>query len=63
MGEGSKVVMTHDIAQRDNLRVNKYDGIMSIISALKNEDIFAHILLEKSERSRISELVSSLIDT
>lgn len=63
MGKGSKVVMTHDIAQRDNLRVSKYDGIMSIISALKNEEIFAHILLEKSERSRISELVSSLIDT
>jgi PhoH-like ATPase len=63
MGKGSKVVMTHDIAQRDNLRVNKYDGIMSVVSALKNEDIFAHILLEKSERSRISELVSSLIDT
>lgn len=63
MGKGSKVVMTHDIAQRDNLRVNKYDGIVSIISALKGEDIFAHILLEKSERSRISELVSTLIDT
>ena len=63
MGKGSKVVMTHDIAQRDNLRVSKYDGIMSIISSLKDEEIFAHILLEKSERSRISELVSSLIDT
>lgn len=63
MGQNSKVIMTHDIAQRDNLRVNKYDGIMSIISALKGEDIFAHILLEKSERSRIAELVSRLIDT
>ena len=63
MGKNSKVVLTHDIAQRDNLHVGKYDGIMSIISSLKGNDIFAHILLQKSERSRIAELVSTLIDT
>jgi PhoH-like ATPase len=63
MGKNSKVVLTHDIAQRDNLHVGKYDGIMSIISSLKGNDIFAHILLQKSERSTIAELVSTLIDT
>ena len=63
MGKNSKVVMTHDVAQRDNLRVGKYDGVMSVISSLKNEDIFAHINLEKSERSQIAELVSHLIET
>jgi len=63
MGKNSKVVMTHDIGQRDNLRVGKYDGVMSVISSLKNEKIFAHINLEKSERSEIAELVSRLIDT
>ncbi len=55
--------MTHDVAQRDNLRVGKYDGVMSVISSLKNEEIFAHINLEKSERSQIAELVSHLIET
>jgi len=63
MGKNSKVVMTHDVAQRDNLRVGKYDGVMSVISSLKNEEIFAHINLEKSERSQIAELVSHLIET
>ena len=27
MGQGSRVVLTHDVAQRDNLRVGRYDGI------------------------------------
>lgn len=63
LGKNSKVVLTHDIAQRDNLRVGKYDGIMSIISQLKGQDLFAHITLQKSERSRVAELVSTLIDT
>jgi len=63
LGKNSKVVLTHDIAQRDNLRVGKYDGIMSIISSLRGNDIFAHICLQKSERSRVAELVSTLIET
>lgn len=62
LGKNSKVVLTHDIAQRDNLRVGKYDGIMSVISQLKGSDLFAHITLQKSERSRVAELVSTLID-
>jgi PhoH-like ATPase len=63
LGKNSKVVLTHDIAQRDNLRVGKYDGIMSIVSQLKNQELFAHITLKKSERSRVAELVSTLIET
>lgn len=63
IGENSKVVLTHDVAQRDNLRVGKYDGIMSVISALVDEELFAHITLTRSERSAVAELVSNLIDT
>jgi PhoH-like ATPase len=63
IGQNSKVVLTHDIAQRDNLRVGKYDGIASVVAALTNENLFAHIALQKSERSAVAELVSRLIET
>jgi PhoH-like ATPase len=62
IGDNSKVVLTHDVSQRDNLRVGKHDGITSVISSLVGEDLFAHISLKKSERSRVSELVSRLLE-
>jgi len=62
VGNNSKVVLTHDIAQRDNLRVGKHDGITSVISSLLGEDLFAHISLKKSERSKVAELVSKLLE-
>ena len=33
--QGSRVVLTHDVAQRDNLRVGRHDGIVSVIEALR----------------------------
>lgn len=62
IGDNSKVVLTHDVSQRDNLRVGKHDGITSVISSLMGEDLFAHISLKKSERSKVSELVSRLLE-
>ena len=62
MGQNSKVVLTHDIAQRDNLRVGKYDGIASVISSLVGEPLFGHVTLTRSERSAIAELVSRVIE-
>src|SRR5688500_19929952 len=34
LGEGSRVVLTHDVAQRDNLRVGRHDGIASVIDEI-----------------------------
>jgi len=62
MGQGSKVVMTHDVNQRDNLRVGKYDGIARVISTLAGNPLFAHVSLSKSERSEIAELVATSFD-
>jgi len=31
IGTGSRVVLTHDIAQRDNLRVGRHDGVIAVI--------------------------------
>lgn len=62
LGEGSRVVLTHDVAQRDNLRVGRHDGIASVISSLRGHPLFAHITLNRSERSEIAALVSSALD-
>ena len=55
-------MLTHDIAQRDNLRVGRYDGIASVIDALRGHPIFGHITLTRSERSAIAALVTQLLD-
>ena len=63
LGAGSRVVLTHDVAQRDNLRVGRHDGIASVIDALRGHPIFAHVTLTRSERSAIAALVTSILDT
>ncbi len=62
LGERSRVVLTHDIAQRDNLRVGRHDGIASVIDTLRGHPLFAHITLTRSERSPVAALVTSLLD-
>ncbi len=62
IGQNSRVVLTHDVAQRDNLRVGRHDGIASVIEALKGQELFGHITLQRSERSDIAALVTDLLD-
>ena len=62
IGQNSKVVLTHDVAQRDNLRVGRHDGIASVIEALKGQKMFGHVTLTRSERSAIAALVTDLLD-
>jgi PhoH-like ATPase len=62
LGAGSRVVLTHDVAQRDNLRVGRHDGIASVIDALRGHPLFGHIALSRSERSPIAALVTDLLD-
>jgi PhoH-like ATPase len=62
IGQGSRVVLTHDIAQRDNLRVGRHDGIVAVIEALKGHPLFAHVTLTRSERSPIAEMVTDLLE-
>ena len=62
LGSGSRVVLTHDVAQRDNLRVGRHDGITAVIEALKGHPLFAHVTLTRSERSPIAALVTELLE-
>jgi len=56
------VVLTHDLAQRDNLRVGRHDGIASVVDSLKGHPLFAHVTLTRSERSPIAALAASLLE-
>jgi PhoH-like ATPase len=62
IGTGSRVVLTHDVAQRDNLRVGRHDGVVAVIEALKGHPLFAHVTLTRSERSPIAEVVTDLLE-
>ena len=60
IGTASRVVLTHDIAQRDNLRVGRHDGVVAVVETLKGHPLFAHVTLTRSERSPIAALVTEL---
>ncbi len=62
VGQNSKVVLTHDVAQRDNLRVGRHDGVAAVVETLKGHPLFGHITLSRSERSPIAALVTELLE-
>ncbi|HEV7812361.1 MAG TPA: PhoH family protein [Leifsonia sp.] len=62
IGQNSRVVLTHDVAQRDNLRVGRHDGVASVIETLKGHALFGHITLTRSERSAIAALVTEMLE-
>jgi PhoH-like ATPase len=62
LGQGSRVVLTHDVAQRDNLRVGRHDGIASVIETLKGHPLFGHVSLTRAERSPVAALVTQVLD-
>jgi len=63
IGQNSRVVLTHDVAQRDNLRVGRHDGVASVIESLKGHALFGHITLARSERSAIAALVTEMLES
>lgn len=62
IGQNSKIVLTHDVAQRDNLRVGRHDGVAAVVEILKGHPLFGHITLTRSERSPIAALVTELLE-
>ena len=62
IGKDSRVVLTHDVAQRDNLRVGRHDGVVAVVEKLKGHPLFAHVTLTRSERSQIAALVTDLLE-
>jgi PhoH-like ATPase len=62
IGQNSRIVLTHDVAQRDNLRVGRHDGIAAVVETLKGHPLFGHITLTRSERSPVAALVTDLLE-
>ncbi|WP_370618126.1 PhoH family protein [Mumia qirimensis] len=62
IGANSRVVLTHDVAQRDNLRVGRYDGVVAVVEKLKGHPLFAHVTLTRSERSPVAALVTEMLE-
>ena len=62
VGSGSRVVLTHDVGQRDNLRVGRHAGVVAVVEKLKGHPLLAHITLTRSERSPIAALVTEMLE-
>lgn len=61
-GEGTKIVFTGDILQIDHPYLNTYsNGLSYLIDKMQGQSIFAHINLERGERSKLAELASDLL--
>jgi predicted ribonuclease YlaK len=68
MGANSKVVLTHDVAQRDNLRVGRHDGVVAVVDRLKGHPLFAVGgqelgYLPGSESEKMSPWAQAVFDT
>jgi len=61
-GEGTKIVLTGDPHQIDSPYLDsRSNGLTRLIDRMKGQDIYAHITLEKGERSELSDIASSLL--
>jgi len=61
-GEGSKVVLTGDPYQIDNLYLDaNSNGLSYLVDAFKGQGIYGHVTLQRTERSELAELAASLL--
>lgn len=61
-GEGTKVVFTGDIFQIDHPYLDSHaNGLSYLIEKMKGQKLYAHVTLEKGERSELAELASNLL--
>jgi PhoH-like ATPase len=61
-GEGTKMVFTGDIQQIDHPYLDSLsNGLSYLVSRMMGQSIYAHITLEKGERSALADLASDLL--
>ena len=61
-GEGTKIVFTGDIQQIDHPYLDSLSNGMSyLINRMVGQPLYAHVTLEKGERSELAELASNLL--
>ncbi|MDD5765708.1 MAG: PhoH family protein [Candidatus Marinimicrobia bacterium] len=61
-GDGTKLVFTGDIFQIDHPYLDIHsNGLCYLIDKMKSQKLYAHVNLEKGERSELAELASNLL--
>ena len=61
-GEGTKIVFTGDIHQIDTPYLDSQsNGLSHLIAKVKNQSIYAHVTLEKGERSELANIANELL--
>jgi len=62
VGEGTKIVLTGDIEQIDNIYINETSsGLVHAVEKFKDLDISGHVTLRKGERSRVATIAAKVL--
>lgn len=61
-GANSRVFLCWDVNQTDAKYIGKYEGIFKVVRYLLGKKLFAHVSLQKSERSPVAELASGILE-
>lgn len=61
-GIKTRVFLLWDVQQIDAHYVGKFDGIFAVVRFLLGKKLFAHISLQKSERSAVAEMSSGILE-
>jgi len=62
IGDGTKIVLTGDIEQIDNIYVNETsNGLAHAIESFKQHPIAGHVTFKKGERSELATLASKVL--
>jgi PhoH-like ATPase len=62
VGEGTKIVLTGDVEQIDNVYVDETtNGLAHVIERLKGYPLTGHVTLQKGERSKVADLAAKVL--
>ena len=62
VGEGTKIVLTGDIEQIDNIYIDATNnGLSYVVEKFKSEEIAGHITLTKGERSKVASVAAKVL--
>ena len=61
-GEGTKIIFTGDIRQIDTPYLDAHsNGLSYLIDRLKGQHLYAHVTLERGERSELANIANELL--
>ena len=62
VGEGTKIVLTGDIEQIDNMYIDETsNGLTYAVERFKEYDLSGHVTLQKGERSKVATLAAKIL--